>query len=173
MFSFYCKGPLQQRVHLSDFQSSTTLSSQPTDGSNLSIQTDPRYDRFILSLPYLSEELPAATGYSNMVRWSIIAQCSYPDRAPEVILLGMDNLAPEQSEVSVRQIQRPQHLQRRQNHSYPIIQERFWQQYVTSDAFHLPCLTKWHKMSNDNSSSLQYCLLADQLYECYANFQVK
>lgn len=136
------------------------------------MQPDPRNDRFILSLPYLSEELPTASSYSSIVRWSIIAQCSHPDRAPEVILLGMENLSPEHSEASLRRLQRPQHLQRRHTQSYQIFQERFWQQYVTSELFHMPCLVKWDKMSDDNFSSLQYCQLADQLYECYANFQV-
>ncbi|CAH1732220.1 unnamed protein product [Aphis gossypii] len=62
--------------------------------------------------------------------------------------------------------------QRRQYQTNQIFQERYWQQYVASDAFYIQCLTKWDKMNNNGSNLLQYCLLADQLYECYTNFQL-
>lgn len=114
-----------------------------------------------------------------MVRWSIIAQCSHPDKAPEVILLGMDNssFASGYGEATLRRThnsQRPQHLQRHPHQPYQIFQERYWQQFVASDVFIyiMQCLTKWDKINNDNSSLYQYCLLADQLYQCYSHFQV-
>jgi len=110
-----------------------------------------------------------------MVRWSIIAQCGRPDKAPEIILLETDNSSINSgySETTLRRTQqRPQQLQRHQYQTNQIIQERYWQQYVASDAFYIQCLTKWDKTNNNSSSILQYCLLADQLYECYANFQV-
>lgn len=110
-----------------------------------------------------------------MVRWLIIAQCSRPDKAPEVILLETDNSSINSGygDTTLRKAQqRPQQLQRRQCQTNQIIQERYWQQYVASDAFYIQCLTKWDKTNNNSSSTLQYCLLADQLYECYANFQV-
>lgn len=165
--SLFFIGPLQQHVHLSDFQSST-LSSLPTD--DLSSCTQPsRNDKFILSLPYLYEENSPVSSHNFMVRWSIIAQCGHPDKAPEVILLEMDNSSINlgYNEGTLRKTQ-----QRRQYQTNQIIQERYWQQYVASDAFYIQCLTKWDKMNNNGSNLLQYCLLADQLYECYANFQV-
>lgn len=165
---------MQQRVYLSDFQSST-VSSLPTDGLTSSTQ-HPRNDRFVLALPYFCED--TSTAPTNMVRWSIIAQCSHPDKAPEVILLGMDrsSLVSGYREATIlrrtNSSQRPQQLERRVHQTYQIIQERYWQQFVASDLFHMPCLTKWDKINNDNSSLFQYCLLADQLYQCYAHFQV-
>lgn len=165
--SLHKVGPLQQRVHLSDFQSST-LSSLPTD--DLSSCTQPsRNDKFVLSLPYLYEENSPASSHNFMVRWSIIAQCGRPDKAPEVILLEKDNSSINMgySEGTLRRTQ-----QRRQYQTNQIIQEHYWQQYVASDAFYIQCLTKWNKMNNNGSNLLQYCLLADQLYECYANFQL-
>ncbi|CAH1732219.1 unnamed protein product [Aphis gossypii] len=160
-------GPLQQRVHLSDFQSST-LSSLPTDDSSSCMQPS-RNDKFVLSLPYLYEENSPASSHNFMVRWSIIAQCGRPDKAPEVILLEMDNSSINlgYSEGTLRRTQ-----QRRQYQTNQIFQERYWQQYVASDAFYIQCLTKWDKMNNNGSNLLQYCLLADQLYECYTNFQL-
>ncbi|XP_060847296.1 uncharacterized protein LOC132926892 [Rhopalosiphum padi] len=160
-------GPLQQRVHLSDFQSST-LSSLPTD--DLSSNTLPsRNDKFVLSLPYLYEENSPVSSHNFMVRWSIIAQCGRPDKAPEVILLETDNSSINlgYGDGTLRRTQ-----QRRQYQTNQIIQERYWQQYVASDAFYIQCLTKWDKMNNNSSTLMQYCLLADQLYECYANFQL-
>lgn len=106
-----------------------------------------------------------------MVRWLVMAQCDYPDKAPEVILLGMDNSPIVLGESTLHRSHGNQRHQHRQYQSHKITQERYWQQYVANDAFHIQCLTKWDKI-NDNSSLLQYCLLADQLYECYANFQV-
>lgn len=106
-----------------------------------------------------------------MVRWLVMAQCDYPDKAPEVILLGMDNSPIVLGESTLHRSHGHQRHQHRQYQSHKITQERYWQQYVANDAFHIQCLTKWDKI-NDNSSLLQYCLLADQLYECYANFQV-
>jgi len=110
-----------------------------------------------------------------MVRWSIIAQCGRPDKAPEVILLETDysSINSGYGETTLhRTQQRPQQLQHHQIQTNQIIQERYWQQYVASDAFYIQCLTKWDKTNNNNSSISQYCMLADQLYECYANFQV-
>lgn len=165
--SLHKVGPLQQRVHLSDFQSST-LSSLPTDDSSSCTQPS-RNDKFVLSLPYLYEENSPASSHNFMVRWSIIAQCGRPDKAPEVILLEKDNSSINMgySEGTLRRTQ-----QRRQYQTNQIIQEHYWQQYVASDAFYIQCLTKWNKMNNNGSNLLQYCLLADQLYECYANFQL-
>ncbi|XP_025191034.1 uncharacterized protein LOC112591432 [Melanaphis sacchari] len=159
-------GPLKQRVHLSDFQSST-LSSLPTDDLSSNILPS-RNDKFVLSIPYLFEENLPVTSQNFMVRWSIIAQCGHPDKAPEVILLETDNSSINlgHSEGTLRRIQ-----QSRQYQTNQIFQERYWQQYVASDAFYIQCLTKWGKMNN-SSTLLQYCLLADQLYDCYANFQL-
>jgi len=173
LFYYFFKGPLLQRVQLSDFQSST-LSSLPTDDLSSHIQL-PRNDKFILALPYLYEDNLPISRHNFMVRWSIIAQCGHPDKAPEVILLETDNLSVNSGfgETTLRRTQlRPQQLQHRQYQTYQIIQERYWQQYVASDAFYIQCLTKWDKTNNNSSSILQYCLLADQLYECYVNFQV-
>lgn len=162
---------------MSDFQSST-IPSLPIDGISSSIQP-PCNDRFILAIPYFYEETQELSSHNYMVRWSIIAQCSHPDKAPEVILLGIDNssTASGYGEATLRRThssQRPQHLQRRSHQAYQIFQERYWQQYVASDVFIyiMQCLTKWDKINNDNSSLFQYCLLADQLYQCYAHFQV-
>ncbi|XP_022180409.1 uncharacterized protein LOC111040715 isoform X1 [Myzus persicae] len=166
-------GPLQQRVQLSDFQSST-LTSLPTDDLSSNVQL-PRNDKFVLALPYLYEDNLPVSRNNFMVRWSIIAQCSRPDKAPEVILLEQDNSSMNSGygETTLRRTQqRPQQLQRRQYQTNQIIQERYWQQYVASDAFYIQCLTKWDKINNNSSSILQYCLLADQLYECYVNFQL-
>lgn len=166
---------MQQRVYLSDFQSST-ISALPTDSSSSSTQPL-RNDRFVLALPYFYEETSMVSAHNYMVRWAIIAQCSHPDKAPEVILLGMDNSSTGSGygETTLRRphiSQRPQLLQRRPNQAHQIFQERYWQQYVASDIFHMQCLTKWDKINNDNSSLFQYCMLADQLYQCYAQFQV-
>lgn len=102
-----------------------------------------------------------------MVRWSIITQCGRPDKAPEVILLGMND-----SSVDLTHGDASLNRQRRFHQTHQIIQERYWQQYVASDLFNLQCLSKWNKMNNNNAPTLQYCHLADQLYECYAQFQV-
>lgn len=114
-----------------------------------------------------------------MVRWSIIAQCGHPDRAPEVILLGMDDSSTvlAYTESTLRRSQggtlRPQRIQQRhQYQTHHIVQERYWQQFVASDNFQMPSLSKWYKTNNENPSLSQYCLLADELYECYSNFQV-
>lgn len=163
MFYYYQLGPLKLPVHLSDFQSSTT-SSLPTDGMNSNTQVS-RNDRFVLALPYFCEDISVSSSYINMVRWSIITQCGQPDKTPEIILLGKDD-----SSVDLTHGDATLSRHRRFQHTHQIIQERYWQQYVASDVFNLPCLSKWNKMSNDNT--LQYCLLADQLYECYAQFQV-
>lgn len=155
-------------MHLSDFQSSD-LSSLPTDSLISNIQP-PRNDMFVLALPYLYEENSPVSSHNFMVRWSIIAQCGRPDKAPEVILLEMVNssIVSGYGEATSHRAQ-----QRQQYQTNQIVQERYWQQYVASDAFYIQCLTKWDKMNNNSSSLLQYCLLADQLYECYANFQVR
>lgn len=169
-------GPLQQQVHLSDFQSST---SPPLliNGSS-SIVKPPRYDRFVLALPYFYEDLSTTPSRINLVRWAIINQCGRPDRAPEVILLGVDDLSVVSAHGDAtlkrqhsNQSSQHEHLLRRLQ-SHKIVQERYWQQYVASEVFCVPCLTKWEKINNDNSSVMQYCLLADQLYECYCQFQV-
>lgn len=177
MLIFCFIGPLQQRVRLSEFQSSTS-STLPIDGSTSST-LPPRYDRFILSIPYFSEEISVVPSHKYMVCWSIIAQCGHPDKAPEVILLGMDDsstvLAYTESMLQRTQggTQRPQRLQRHQYQTHHIAQERYWQQFVASDNFQMQCLSKWYKITNnDNLSLSQYCILADELYECYANFQV-
>lgn len=132
----------------------------------------PRNDMFVLSVPYLSEEISAASNHNYMVRWSIIAQCGFPSRAPEVILLGMDDLSVITGYASTSQSRNNQRFQQRQHQTDSIFQESFWQQYVANDSFQLKCLTKWEKVNSDEDLSLQYCVLADQLYECYANFQV-
>lgn len=136
----------------------------------------PCNDRFVLALPYFCEDISVASSH-NMVRWSIIAQCDHPDKAPEVILLGLDDLSLilGYGDTTLRRPcgnQRPQNIQRRQYQTHQIIQERYWQQYVASDLFHIQCLTKWDLISKGTSNILLYCLLADQLYECYAQFQV-
>lgn len=167
-------GPLQQRVRLMDFQSSATPALQ-TDGSSFVTQA-PRNDRFVLGLPYFYEDMSMSFGH-NMVRWMIIAQCGHPDKAPEVILLGMDDPSTTlgHGDISLRRqqnSQRSQQLLRRQYQNHQTSQEHYWQQYVASEVFYIPCLSKWDKLNTENSCNLQYCLLADQLYECYAQFQV-
>lgn len=161
---------LQQQVRLTDFQSSSTPTLQTNCLSSSTIPTPPRNDGFVLAIPYFYNDTSVSSGH-NMVRWSIIAQCRHPDRSPEVILLGIDDpsIGLGHGDASLRR-QRVQHLHRRQTHQ--ITQEHYWQQYVTSDLFYVPCLSKWNKMSNENSSVMQFCTLADQLYECYAQFQV-
>lgn len=141
----------------------------PTD-SNLCTQF-PRNDIFVLSLPYLSEDISTAANHNYMVRWSIIAQCGLPHRAPEVILLGMDDLS------TVMGYRKPTSSQSHNNQPHHhqtdiIFQENYWQQFVVNESFHLQCLIKWDKLNTETNASLQYCLLADQLYECYASFQV-
>jgi len=171
LFLYFFLGPLKQRVQLSDFQTSA-LSSLPTDDLSSNVQL-PRNDKFVLSLPYLYEDNLPISRNNFMVRWLIIAQCGRPDKAPEVILLETDysSINTGYSEITLhRTQQRLQQLQHRQYQTNQIIQERYWQQYVASDAFYIQCLTKWDKINS--SSILQYCLLADQLYECYVNFQV-
>lgn len=106
-----------------------------------------------------------------MVRWLVMAQCDHPDKAPEIILLGLDDSSMVLGELPLRRLHGNHRNLHHQYQSQKITQERYWQQYVASDAFHIQCLTKWNKM-NDNSSLSQYCLLADQLYECYTHFQV-
>lgn len=131
------------------------MCSLPTVDSILSVQSK-RNDMFVLALPFLCEE-ELLESNNNMVNWLIITQCDRPDIAPEVILLGLDNL----SNLRINQ--------RRQ--MYKVAQEHYWQQYVASDSFQLPCIAKWAKI-NEESFLSQFCLLADQLYECYRNFQV-
>lgn len=159
-------------MQLSDFQSSA-LPSLPTNDLSSNVQL-PRNDKFVLALPYLYEDNLPISRHNFMVRWLIIAQCGRPDKAPEVILLETDysSINSGYGETSHRTQQPPQQLQRRQCQTNQIIQERYWQQYVASDTFYIQCLTKWDKIINNSSFTLQYCLLADQLYECYVNFQV-
>ncbi|VVC34984.1 Hypothetical protein CINCED_3A019095 [Cinara cedri] len=161
-------GPLKQLVHLSDFQSSNSF-LMPT-GPNKSTQS-PRYDMFVLSLPYLDEEISTTVNRNYMVRWSIIAQCGLPHRAPEVILLGMDNLSVVMGHKKSTPNQ-SRNNQRSQHQTDITFQETYWQQFVANESFHLQCLTKWEKLNTETNASLQYCLLADQLYDCYANFQL-
>lgn len=138
-----------------------------------------RYDRFVLAMPYFSEEISETSYPRFMVRWSIIAQCSRPNQAPEVILLGIDDSSIISSRSGDATLHRSQSNQRSHHHlrlqqqSHQLNHERYWQQYVISDAFQLQCLANWNTANNENLFSLQYCLLADQLYECYAHFQVK
>lgn len=156
---------------MSDFQSSV-IPQLPTDGSN---KQYPRNDRFILALPYFCEQISDASNNSFMVRWSIITQCDHPNRPPDIILLGLDDTSKifGYGESTLRRSQsNSQHTQRRQSQIHKIFQEQYWQQYVASEIFHIQCLTKWNNGNNEKSSLLQYCILADQLYECYANFQV-
>lgn len=112
-----------------------------------------------------------------MVRWSVIAQCGRPDQAPEVSLLGLDDstLISGYGDATLKSSQSNQrsHHQRLQKNSHQLIQERFWQQYVISEAFSMDCLTKWKPVKNANFFCLQYCILADQLYQSYARFQVR
>jgi len=149
-------GPLKQQVQLSNFQSSSTC-SLPINDSILNVRAT-RNDMFVLALPFLSEEMHPVSN-DNMVKWLIITQCERPDMAPEVILLGLDSF----SYLRVNQ--------RYQYQTYQIAQEFYWQQYVASDSFQLQCIAKWTKINEDSFLS-QFCLLADQLYECYNNFQL-
>jgi len=137
------------------------MCSLPTDDSILKAQP-PSNNMFVLTLPFLREEMLPPSNHNNTVQWLIITQCNRPHLAPEVILLGPDNAAYSRCK---------QKAPRRWYQMYHITHERYWQQYVASDSFQLQCLTKWSKL-NDDSFSSQFCLLADQLYECYSNFQV-
>jgi len=146
-------------VYLSHFQSSGTC-SLPTDG-DFSLRAQPlRNDIFVLTLPFLCDEMLPVSNHNNIVQWLIMTQCNNPHKAPEVILLGLDNIYPY-SHTNQR------HLQQ----IHQIIPEQYWLQFVASDSFHLPCLAKWAKI-NDSSFLSQFCMLADQLYDCYINFQV-
>lgn len=111
-----------------------------------------------------------------MVQWSIISLCSCPDKAPDVILLGMDDTSMVSGFREVATIRQSLYSNLRSLNTQRCTlqtQECYWQQYVASDAFHVQSLSKWDKINNDKSSSLmQYCRLADQLYECYGHFQV-
>lgn len=160
---------MKQNIQLSDFQCSSTF-MVPTKA--FMCTQYPRNDMFVLSMPYLTEEISSGSNHNYMVRWSIIAQCAYPNRAPEVILLGMDDLSVVTGYTSTIQARNNQRFQPRQHQIDSIYQESFWQQFVATDAFQLKCLSKWDKLNSEVNLSLQYCLLADQLYECYANFQV-
>lgn len=163
---------MKQRVYLSDFQSSV-IYSLPTDGSISSIQY-PCNDRFVLGIPYFCEQ-PSLSMHKFIVRWSIITQCDHPDKPPEIILLGLDDtsLISRYGEKKSYQSQsKQQSSQYNQCQTNTIYQERFWQEYVASEMFQIQCLTKWKKIGNENSSLIQYCVLANQLYDCYANFQV-
>lgn len=82
--------------------------------------------------------------HNYMVRRSIIAQYDLPNRAPEIILPGMDDLSVviEYRKLTPNQSSNNQHLGPCQHQTYTIFHDSYWQQFIANKSFHLQYIIK-------------------------------